>query len=332
VSRNVLRLLGRYVLLTAGLVLLNFWIPRALPGDPLAFVSGTGTDPAVPLSAEAVTQLREYYHLDEPLHRQLRSYLADLASGDLGWSIARPTPVSTLIADRLPWTLGLLLTALALSTLLGTACGILAGWRPGRRRDHVLVSVAGMVAALPEFLIAIGTLIIFAAGLGWFPLYGGKTPFASYGGIAGTIRHFGDIAWHLTLPAVTLVIAGTPAFVLLARDLTAGMQRQEWLVAARAKGLSEPRIAMRHLLPNIIPPLLTLFGVRLGAIAGGAIVVERVFGIPGLGMLGFEALRARDYPVLQALFLVSGLSVLAANFALEILYLRLRGRGTLDHA
>ncbi|MER3485088.1 MAG: hypothetical protein C4345_03025, partial [Chloroflexota bacterium] len=154
----------------------------------------------------------------------------------------------------------------------------------------------------------------------------------SYDGIAGTIRHFCDIVWHLTLPAVTLVMAGAPAFVLLARDLTAGMQRQEWLIAARAKGLSEPRLVYRHLLPNIIPPLLTLFGLRLGAIAGGAIVVERVFGIPGLGLLGFEALRARDYPVLQALFLVSGLSVLAANFALEIVHLRLRARGTLDHA
>lgn len=328
----MLPLLGRYVLLTAGLVLLNFWIPRALPGDPLAFASSTGTDPAVSLSAEAMAQLREYYHLDEPLHRQLRSYLADLARGDLGWSISRPTPVSTLIADRLPWTLGLLLTALALSTLVGTACGILAGWHPGRHRDHILVSLAGMVAALPEFLIAIGILAVFAASLGWFPLYGGKTPFASYDGIAGTIRHLLDIVWHLTLPAIALVLAGTPAFVLLARDLTAGMQRQEWLVAARAKGLSEPRLVTRHLLPNIIPPLLTMFGLRLGAIAGGAIVVERVFGIPGLGLLGFEALRARDYPVLQALFLVSGLSVLAANFALEIIHLRLRGRGTLDHA
>jgi peptide/nickel transport system permease protein len=331
-SRAVARLTLRYALLVGCVILLNFLIPRLLPGDPLNVGAAEGLESAVPLSAAARAQLRAYYHLDAPLPGQFVAYLGDLARGDLGWSIARSAPVGELLLARLPWTLALLLTALLLAAALGTALGLLAGWVPGSRRDRVLVALTAALSALPEFLIAIGLLLVFAITLRWFPLLGGQTPFADYGtGPAAGGRAALDIAWHLALPALTLVLAGGAGFVLIARDVTAGITRAPWLTVARAKGLPESRIAWGHMLPNLALPLLTYFGLRLGAVLGGALVVERVFNVPGVGLLGYEAIRARDYPVLQALFLLAGLGVLLANFAVELLYLRLARRQPAAH-
>ncbi|MDP9357628.1 MAG: ABC transporter permease [Chloroflexota bacterium] len=324
---GLMRLLVRYLLLVVGIVLLNFLVPRLLPGDPLSFSAGEGTDASIPLSAAAREQLRSYYHLDEPLRHQLVLYLNDLGRGDLGWSIARPAPVSELILDRLPWTLALLLVSLLISASVGTTLGLVAGWAPGRIRDRLLVSTAAALAAMPEFLVAIGLLLAFAVKLGWFPLFGGQTVFAGQGSDAPSVaRRAGDIVWHLALPAAALVVTAMSAFLLLARDATVGVRHEPWLMAARAKGLREREVARRHAMPNIALPLLTFFGLRLGSVLGGALVIERVFGVPGLGFLGYEAIRARDYPILQAVFLLSSLAVLSANLLVEILYLCLDWR------
>jgi len=324
VLRDFLWLCGRYLALALSLVLVNFFLPRLLPGDPLDFSSGDGLDAAVPLTASARADLEAYYHLDNPILTQLRSYLSDLVTGDLGFSISRSMPVGNLILGRLPWTLSLLVVSLLLSAAIGTALGMVAGWRPGKRRDRVLMSASGMLAAIPEFLIAIGLLLVGAVGLAWFPLFGGETVFTDWGGGPSSfVRRAFDIAWHLTLPAATLALAGVAAFVLVTRDVTAGLRHEPWLVAARAKGLGERQIAIGHALPNMAPPLVTFFGLRLGGVLSGALVVERVFSIPGLGLLGFQAIGARDYPVLQALFLLSSLGVLLVAFLVELSYLRL---------
>lgn len=320
-AASALRLIARYALLAVAVVLLNFLLPRLLPGDPLDFSAESGEQARVPLTGAAKAQLRGYYHLDQPLGGQLRAYLGDLARGDFGWSIARPAPVRALILDRLPWTLGLVLTATVIAAALGTALGMVAGWFPARRRDGALVAAMVALAAIPEFLIAIGLLFLFAITLRWFPLLGGRTPFAEYGGgLAGFGRQTLDIARHLTLPAAALVAANGAGFFLIARDATRAVHRQAWLTLARAKGLRERQIALRHALPNIAPPLMTFFALRIGSVLGGALVIERVFGIPGLGSLAYQSIAARDYPVLQALFLLASLAVLAANGAVELAY------------
>jgi peptide/nickel transport system permease protein len=318
------RLLLRYLLLAAALLVLTFTLPRLLPGSPLAAGGEGSLD--LPLPEATRRQLRDDYRLDRPLAEQFVAYLGDLARGDLGWSIARPAPVRDLILDRLPWTAGLLATALAIAAAVGTALGVAAGWSGGRFGGRVLPALAGALAAVPEFLVAIGLLAAFAIGLGWFPVMGGRTPFAD--GSRGFVAEAGDIARHLTLPALALVLTSASAFLLLARDTAAGVRNAPWLAMARAKGLPESRVVRRHALPNVALPLLTFFGVRLGAILGGALVVERVFNVPGLGQLAFQAIRARDYPVLQALFLVTGLGMLLCQFGVELLTLRFARRGS----
>lgn len=313
----MLRLLARYGLLALAVLLLNFLLPRMLPGDPLDFSADAGGFATSTLSADARARLRATYHLDQPLPEQLRAYLSDLAHADLGWSISRSAPVAELIASRLPWTLGLVATAVLLAGLGGSGLGLLAAWRGGRA-GWLVVGAASVLAALPEFLLAMALLLALAVGLRWFPLQGGESPFGDTSAL--------DVAWHLTLPALTLVLATSGAFVLLARGAVLSVREEPYLTVARARGLGELQVLLRHALPNAILPVLTLFGVRLGQVLGGAIVVERVFAVPGLGLLSVEAIRARDYPVLQAVFLLASLGVLTANLLLELAYTRLEPR------
>jgi len=323
----MLRLCGRYLLLAAAVVLLNFLLPRLLPGDPLAAGSDeTGDAAHLVLPADARARLVATYRLDQPLFGQFVGYLGDLGRFDFGRSITRGASVADLIAARLPWTVGLMSVTALLSAGLGTFLGVLAGWRGGRA-DAVIVAASTVLAALPELLIALGLLVVFAVGTGWFPLHGAQTPFGDpFGSTAAPfsvvvlLRHAADIVWHLTLPALALVLSTTAAFVLVARGAVRAERGRPYLTVARSKGLSEGRLLRAHLLPNAALPLATLFGLRLGQLLGGAVVVERVFALPGLGLFAYEAIRARDYPVLQAVFLLGSLFVLLTQFGLEVVY------------
>lgn len=321
------RLVARYLLLSAAVVLLNFALPRLLPGDPLDATSPGGLDAAAPaLTAQERAELRAYYPFDRPMATQFVAYLGDLARGDLGWSISRSAPVRQLILERLPWTLGLVLGATIIAGMFGTALGMAAAWRGGWT-DRLIVGGSSALAAIPELLVAMALLLALSSGLGWFPLQGGRTPFAPAAiGVVGLLGVAADVAWHVALPAATLVIAGAAAFVLLARGAVGAVLPAPYLATARAKGLSEWRVAVGHAAPNALVPVLTLSGVRVGQILGGAIVVERIFSVPGLGLLTYQAIGARDYPVLQAVFLLGSLGVLAANFAVELTYRRLDPR------
>lgn len=314
------RLLARYLLLGVTVVVLNFALPRLLPGDPLA-VNANGLGAAAStLTLAQQTRLRAYYHLDQPPAAQFVTYLGDLTRGDLSASISQGTPVRQLIGERLPWTLALVLTAILVAGLGGVLLGLLAAWHGGRT-DWIVVTLCSGLTALPEFLVAMALLLALSVGLGWFPLQGGRSAFGA-GGVPSPV----DVVWHLAMPALTLVLVTAAAFVLVVRGAVQAVLTEPYLVTARAKGLTEGRIAFRHAVPNALLPVLTLFGLRLGQVLGGAIVVERVFSVPGLGLLAFQAISTRDYPVLQAVFLLGSLGVLAANLALDLLYIRLEPR------
>jgi len=324
--------LVRFVVLTALLLVVNFLLPRALPGDPLAALArGGGEDVPIALTPEARAQLAAYYGLDLPLSQQFLRYLEGLARGDLGFSIHFQQPVGDLVARRLPWSALLGLTALALAAFAGALLGVRAAWWHGRREERALTGALVFFGALPEFVVGLVLLVLLAVWWPLLPARGALSPFASCDGLAGVVRCAGDAASHLMLPLATLGLAHLPGFYLVMRAATLAELAQGYVVTARAKGLRERHVAL-HAARNALLPFVALFGARLGFVIGGVVVVESVFAYPGVGQLAFEAVLARDYPVLQAVFLLSGAAVLVANAvadaALARLDPRLRGAGT----
>lgn len=305
------RRLARFVGLVCAVAVLNFLIPRALPGSPIA--AGGGADTAL-LPEAARRALRATYHLEDPLPSQFARYLGGLARGDLGWSLVTHRPVAAIVLERLPWTLFLVGGAVAAAAVLGGVVGWTAAWHG--RRLPVRLATAGVVAvgALPEFLVAMMLIAVLASRLRIFPAGGALTPFAHAGGAAAVA----DVLWHAALPGLTLVAGLAPAFALLVRNAVVPVLGERYLTTALAKGLSPRRVAW-HVLRNALPPVATLLGLRLAAAIAGAAVVERVFAYPGMGWLLYEAVAARDYPVLQGVVLVSSLAVLSVTLALDLL-------------
>ncbi len=315
---TALRTLARTVVLLALLVVVNFLLPRALPGDPLSVaVGGGGEDVPLPIAPEARAQLVDYYGLDRPLAEQFARYASGLERADLGASIASGRPVGELIAARIPWSLLLGGAALVLAATLGALLGIRAAWSGGAGA-RTLTGVLVFLGALPEFVIGLVLVVAFAVALPVLPARGALSPFLECTGAGPLARCIGDAAAHLVLPLLTLTLAHLPGFYLVMRASTLAQLPQGYIAAARAKGLSEPQVALRHAARNAIVPFLALFGARLGFVLGGVIVVESLFAYPGLGQLAFDAVLARDYPVLQAVFLLAGAAVVLGNAAADL--------------
>lgn len=304
----MMRRLLRYAGVAALVLGLNFLLPRWLPGSPVASGDETAALPAV-----AQQILTETYHLDDPLWRQFTRYLADLAHGDLGWSMTSHRAVRLVLAERLPWTLGLVGGAVLVAAVFGGAVGWLAAARPKGNGTRMLTSAVFGIGALPEFLLGMLLIVGLASKLRVFPPGGGQTPFIDD---AGAVQRLIDLAWHAALPGLTLVLIIAPAFALLVRNAVTPILGARFLTAARARGSSARRLAW-HVWRNALPPVVTLLGLRLGAAVAGAAVVERLFAYPGVGWLLFEAVSTRDYPLMQGIVLVSSLAVLAMNFALD---------------
>lgn len=299
---------ARPLLLLGVLLTLNFGLPRLLLGDPVGYLqAGGGQDMPVALSAEARERLLRYYGLDRPLPEQFGRYLLSTARGDLGFSIHFNQPVGALVLRRAGWTLFPAGGSLALAAGLGWLLGLLVGWR-ARSRWSVGLGLAALLAgSLPEFVVGLALLLLFAVTWPLLP------PSGALAGCAG------DAARHAVLPSLTLVLAHLPAFFLLARGAVAQELGQSYVVVARAKGLSEARIALRHVAWNAAAPLLAYLGVRVGLLLGGVVIVETLFAYPGLGQLTFLAVAVRDYPLLQALFLLFGLAILTAGLLSDLL-------------
>jgi len=304
--------LARPLILLAALLVINFALPRLLPGDPVAYLESGGQDPAVAISPTVRGQLLHYYGLDQPLPVQFGHYLLAMAQGDLGFSIHFNQPVRTLVLHRVGWTLFLAGGALIVAACGGALLGLLIAWHVSARWSGALGLVALLGGSLPEFAVGLVFLVIFAVVWPLFPTSGALSPFLECGG-AGAIGCTGDALRHAFLPGVTLTLAHMPAFVLLARSAAMQEARQPYVTVARAKGLSERGIALRHVVRNAAAPVLAYFGVRVGLLLGGVVIVETLFGYPGLGQLTFVAVESRDYPLLEALFCLYGVAIIIAG-------------------
>ncbi len=310
-----------YLVTVFVLVTLNFLLPRAMPGDPISSLVDSNSPTSVQ-SEELREELEQYYGLDRPVLEQYLSYLGDLLRGDLGTSIRYNQPVAEIVGERLPWTLLLLGSAVVLAAGAGMAAGIHSGWHRGRPVDRGLLSLFLGVRNFPVFFLASIALFVFAVKLGWVPLAGARTTFTTM----GPLQRLGDIAHHLVLPATVLAtrfVADTYVFMRagMVGELGAG-----YLVLGRAKGVRQRRLKYRYAARNALLPVVSLVAVQLGQAVTAMIFVEVVFAYPGLGRLLFDSLSFRDYPTLQACFLVLTLVVVSANFLADVAYRRLDPR------
>jgi len=303
----------QYALVLLFAVTLNFALPRMMPGSPLVFLAGED----VGFMTEAQrAQLYSAFGLDRPVWRQYAIYLGNLARGDLGHSFQQGRPVVEIILSRLRWTVLLVGISLLLATLIGIAWGTAAAWRRGRPLDLASLGGAMLLESTPSFWLAMIFIAVFAAGRGWFPVFGAMTPGA---GLSGPAWIF-DVAWHLVLPLTTLTLITIPGMFLIMRYSLLTVLGEQYIATARSKGVAERRIMFRHAMRNALLPVSTVFMLNLGYIVSGATVIETVFSYPGLGRLLFEAVLARDYPVLQGTFFIVTVSVILANIAADLVY------------
>lgn len=302
---------------------LNFVLPRVMPGDPFLFLSSDVGDEVARFSPAQEEAYRSQYGLDRPWHEQYGIYLLRLLHGDLGYSIYYNQEVTAILLARLPWTLLLVLSAVFLSTILGCLLGSLSAIFRNRAPDRVLYPMLITMSEIPPFLLGLVLLFVFAASMKLFPLSGAMTHFAKHSNFWETAT---DIAHHAVLPILTLTLVRTGAMYLLARNAMTTVLARDYIRTARAKGLTSPRILVRHSLRNAMIPVTTRIFLSLGGLVGGAILVENVFAYPGLGRLMREAVLVHDYPMIQGIFLLVTLFVLLANGAADLIYRRLDPR------
>lgn len=311
-THSVPRRLGLIItfgLAALAMIYLSYSLPRLLPGD---FVTAMYSSSHVTLTAEQEAELRAYY-TEEP---GFRRYLLKLASLDWGYSYAFLTPVSALFFGALPWTLLLLGTAHVISMLVGFVTGVEAAWRRDSHLEKSMVGGMTVLEGVPEISTGVILLVVFALHLGWFPAAGAETAYAE----VSLWARLADVGHHLALPLATLVLAYFPGNFLLTRNSMVMVIKQSYITTARAKGLPARRIRYAHAARNALLPLVTRFGLRLAFMVTGALVVERIYSYPGLGTLLYNAIQARDLPVIQAVVLASSLMVLTIILGLEMIY------------
>lgn len=303
----------QYALVLLFAVTLNFALPRLMPGSPLVFLAG---EDVAFMSQEQRAQLLAAFGLDQPLWRQYVIYLRNLATGNLGFSFQQGRPINAIIADRLPWTLALVGTGLIAATLVGVGWGTLAAWRRRSAFDLSSVGVAMFFDSVPSFWLGMVFIAVFAAGLRWFPIFGAMTPGAGFSGWPLLV----DLARHLTLPLLTLTLITIPGMFLIMRYSMLTVLGEQYIATARSKGIGDRGVMFRHAMRNALLPVATVFMLNVGFVVSGATVIETVFSYPGVGRLLFEAVLARDYPVLQATFFIITVSVIGANILADMLY------------
>ena len=292
-------------------VTLTFVAVHLAPGTPF-LTEDRPMDPA------AVARLRQRFGLDQPIAVQYARYLAALARGELGESFSQHRPVAAALADAIPNTILLTGTALLLDFVLGLAIGVLQATRARRRVDVALTNVTLLFYSLPTFWLGLVLLLVFGQWLKWLPVGGVVDP-VLYDSLQ-VVGRLGDRLRHLALPALTLGLVGAAGTARFQRGAMLEALRQEFVRAARAKGLSERQIVLRHALRNALLPYITLLGLALPFLLTGAVLVESVFAWPGMGKLAADAITSRDYPVVTATTLLASTLVVLGSILADVLY------------
>lgn len=294
----MINFIGRRLLQSAmillGVSLITFALLYLLPSDPVRQIAGRSA------TAQTVANIREQLGLDQPFIVQYWRYLISLLQGDLGRSYLQKTEVSALIAARLPASLLLMVGAIVAELVVGLTMGAVAALRRGTATDNSLMIASFIGVSAPQFVVGLLLLYVFAVQLGWFPIGG-------YGTFA-----------HLVLPAMTLGILGSGWYSRMMRSSMIDVLRQDFIRTAHAKGLSRTRVLLRHALPNAILPIIAMIGIDVGIFMGGIVVVESVFGWPGIGQLAWQAIQRVDIPIIMGVTLVSACAIVIGNLVADI--------------
>jgi peptide/nickel transport system permease protein len=310
--RYIAARLVKTVLVAIAVVVLSFFLIRLAPGDAATVMAGQSgyADEAF------MKSLRAEYGLDQPLPVQLWKYASAVAQGDLGTSYVRRQKVATIILERLPNTLLLDAFALLVAAAGGIWLGMMAARRPGSAGDSAVTVLSMLFYAVPQFWLGMMMVLFFAVWLNWLPPFGIETMGADYTGVA----RIADVGQHIILPGVTLALYFMASYARLTRTAMIDVADQDFVKTARAKGISERQVQRRHILRNALIPLVTYAGLQASILVGGSVLVENVFSWPGVGTLAFQAVWARDNPLLLGIFIVTSVLVCLFNLITDIAY------------
>lgn len=310
--RTLMSRLLQGLALVLAVVVLNFVLVHAAPGDPVETIAGASGG----MSPELMAQLRTQYGLDKPLPVQLGVYLSKVAQGDLGFSYYFNLPVIDMIAERVPATLLLVVSAVLLAFVFGTTLGVLSARKPNGVLSQFITVLSLVGFAAPIFWVGIMLVILFASVWPILPVAGMRSIASGGGGWADVL----DVAQHLVLPTFTLSLVYLAQYSRLARSSMLDVLGSDFIRTARAKGLAERVVLYKHALRNALLPVVTVLGLQFGNVLAGAILVETVFNWPGLGRLAFESVLRRDYPTILGVLLFSSVVVVVMNQFTDLCY------------
>jgi peptide/nickel transport system permease protein len=312
-TRYLATKLAQVALTLLAVATFNFLLFHVLPGDPIRLQARAGN-----LQPADIERLRELYGLDQPLFVQYLVYLRDLATGNLGLSFTYHQPVADILAQRIANTMQLLTLATVLVLVIGVGAGVMAAARRGSRTDASSVVTSLFFWSLPTFWTGLVLIFVFGVWLHWLPISGATTPGAHFKSPWDAIV---DSVRHLILPTVTLILVDIGQFVLITRSSLIDVMTEDFMLTAKAKGLSPRRVLWGHAVRNAMLPVVTASALYVALVIGGAIQVETVFSWPGMGSLIYDAVLRRDYPLIEASFLIFAVTVIIVNFLSDLLYM-----------
>jgi peptide/nickel transport system permease protein len=320
--KYLLRQIGLYLVAAWASLTLNFLLPRAMPGDPVTALVARMHGRIRPEQIEAIKEA--YGFSGGSLIQQYFQYLSHALRGDFGISIsAYPAKVSSVIATGLAWTVLLGVVTLVISFVLGTIVGGIIAWKRNGFLDSTLPGLSGFVGSFPYFWLAMVTLYFLGFELGWFPMAHAYSDYISPG---FNWEYISSVLYHMVLPAGSIILVSFGGWMMGMRSTMIGVLNEDYITMAEAKGLPQRTVMLKYAMRNAILPNITQFGMSIGFVVAGQLLTEMVFSYPGLGFYLVRSVTTQDYPLMQALFLMITLAVLAANFLVDILYVQLDPR------
>ena len=323
--KYVLKRLLLSVPLVLGIVTATFFIVRLAPGDPMNMYMEEQRQRRV--SPEVIELLREKYGLDQPIHIQYVRWLKQLAKGDLGESFRMRRPVRDMLIEAIPYTLQLTVLAIILDALVGISLGIVSAVKQYTKLDKTVTVGSLVVYAIPSFWLALMLIMVFSVNLGWFPT--SQTRSMDYDQLT-LVGKMLDRAWHLVLPVLVMGVAGAAGTARYMRSRLLEVLNEEYVVAARARGFREKTVIVKHALRNAMIPIITIYGMSLPFLLGGATVIETVFAWPGMGRLTVSAVSGRDYPIIMATTMIAAILTVFGNLLADVSYAAVDPRVSYD--